>query len=150
MRRLFAVLVAVAAIAAPAIAPAQVSAAFETSSTASTTITTTTEQVACTLPGVFTPRPSQTVRLAGQVVVSTGASTTSLTFRIRRGSTTSGTQVSSSGSIAAAASTSVLFPWSGDDAPGEIGGQAYVLTVTQGAATTNGTISYCQLQALVF
>ena len=119
--------------------------------TADTTITTTAETVLATLSGVSTPRPGLKVVLTGFAQITTGGSTTALTFRVRRGTAITDPLVGEANPEqieAAAGSTeghTVVF----EDTPGEVAGQSYVLTAQATAAAANASGVFASLKAEV-
>jgi hypothetical protein len=124
---------------------------FTAYSETDTTLVTTAETVTATLAGVSTNQPGQTVGFRGSARVLTGANTTALTFRVRRDSLT-GTQVGEATTEqieAAAGSTEGHDIYVQESDPGEFSGRTYVLTVTQTAATANGTVANASLECEV-
>lgn len=122
---------------------------YSTEVTANTTLVTTTETVCATVSGVNTYRPGETIRLRGEVKLTTGTATTAVTPRIRRDSVT-GTVVNEANAItvgAAAGSTESFEAQCEDSFSGEVAGQVYVLTLEQTGASANGTAVYAYLQA---
>lgn len=109
-------------------------------------VPTTTETIAATVQ-VSTDNAGANVTLEGNLDLTTGTGVTGVTVQVRRGATVAGTVVGSAEVPAAAASTRVVFPIQVNDNPGEVASQSYVLTVTQTAATGNGTINSASLQA---
>ena len=104
--------------------------------TADVTLTLATEVVVMTLPGINTENVSQTIRIFGSMQITTVASATTLTIRVRRSSLT-GTLVGEGNAITTAASTTFAFPFGVDDNPGEVASLPYVVTATAaGAAAT--------------
>ena len=118
---------------------------------ADTTLLTTAETVVATLGGVSVARPGESVRLHGEATVTTGTATTALALRLRRDSLT-GVQVGETITDqveAAAGSTETHDIVATDPAPGELAGASYVLTVSQTAATGNGSAVHASLEATV-
>lgn len=125
--------------------------AYDVQVTTDTPVVTTAETIAATLSGVSTSGPSQTVRLQGEVRLTTGTNTTAVTLAVRRGSTVSGPVVGEATPVqvqAAAGSTEVL-DIEVTDIPGDVASQPYILTVTQTAASANGSILNANLRAEV-
>ena len=114
--------------------------------TADVTLTLATEVVVMTLPGVNTENISQTVRVFGNVQITTGAGATTVTLRVRRSSLT-GTLVGEGNAITTAASTTFAFPFGVDDNPGEVASLPYVITAT--AAGVAGTAIQGEAMAIV-
>lgn len=123
---------------------------FRTDTATDTTLTTTAETVVATVTGVTTQGGGDRVRLRGWVQLLSGAATTTVTLRVRRGSVT-GTLVGEANpvTIPTAAGGTDEYEIVTTDTPGEVAGQSYVLTVTQASATGNGTASQASLEATV-
>jgi|ERR687897_205630 hypothetical protein len=113
-------------------------------------VTTTNETVVCTLPGVSTGRKS-TVFLEGWLQFTTGANTTALTARIRRGTTIAGTLVceATAQELAAAAGGDEEISINGEDPGVDLSGATYVLTIQATAASADGTALQSKLEASV-
>lgn len=138
------------ALALGAIAPAEAPpfVMYSTHCASTVTVTTTTETVACTLT-VPSSGPSSTIRVEFTSQMTSGAGTTALTARVRRGSTTSGTLVGPANALATTAATTVLLTSQVEDAPGEVAAQPYAVTVQQTAATANGSVLDTEMFAFV-
>lgn len=108
--------------------------------TADTTIVTTAETVLATVSGVSTPRKT-TVTIRGWAQVTTGANTTHLTTRIRRGTDATGTLIGEGNpvSIGAAAGGTEDVEIVATDRGVDLANASYVLTVVQTAASANGS-----------
>ena len=110
-----------------------------------TTITTTTETLAANIPATpVTPPPNATaVIIRGRVTVATGAAATSLIAKLRGGqNNTTTNQIDTSEPVAAGASGNFSAPFEFIDTNlANIGIAGYSVTVTQTAATGNGTVS---------
>lgn len=121
---------------------------YETVEVANDTLTTTTETVVATLSGVNTPRRT-TVTLRGWAQLTTGTATTTVTPRIRRGTTASGTLIGEGNAvtIGAAAGGTEEFACTAVDEGIDLAGGSYVLTLQQAAATGNGTCLQASLSA---
>jgi hypothetical protein len=113
---------------------------YDVSVTADTTVVTTAETVAGSVFVAAVPGPGARVRLIGDMTVTTGASTTALTPRWRRGIDATGVLVGEGNPVTAAAATNNDLSFNVTDTPGEVAGQTYVLTVQATAATANGTV----------
>lgn len=111
---------------------------------------TTTETVIATTAGLSTPGPGMTVRLLGTSHLTLGAGATGITMRIRRGVDTTGVVVGTADTLAEAASTTVQADVGGEDTPGEVAGQQYVMTAQQVAAAANGSALSGELIAQAF
>lgn len=110
------------------------------------TVTTTAETVAAQVQ-VSTDRPGAVVVLEGNIDLTTGTATTAVTVQIRRGGLAGPIVANSPEVPAEGAGVRVVIPLQVSDSPGEVASQVYVLTVTQTAATGNGTINDASLQA---
>lgn len=117
---------------------------------ANVTVTTTNETVVCTLSGVSTGRKA-TVNLEGWLQFTTGANTTALTARIRRGTTITGTLIceATAQEIAAAAGSEEEITINGEDPGVDLSGATYVLTIQATAASADGTALQSKLEAVV-
>lgn len=117
--------------------------------TTNVTVTAATETELCQLDGVTLRHPDERVVLRGHAEIVTGTGTAFVTYRIRRGTDTSGTQVGESQIDEANAGEYSLAPVEAEDTPGEVAGQSYVLTAQQSSATADGTCESCALTAEV-
>jgi len=116
---------------------------------ADTTLTTTAETVVATLSGVASQRAGQVVRLHGQINITTGTTTSAVVMRVREDSLT--------GTLVDELETQTLATATGSpedheivvthSPSGELSGKTYVLTVSQTAATANGTVNHASLEA---
>ena len=116
--------------------------------TAATSLVTTNETVVATLNGISDDTGDAQVQLSATATLNTGAGTTSVTYRIRRGTTATGALVATIASVGAAAGATVQGGVEGADSPGEVANQSYVLTVQQNGATANGAMQEATLEAL--
>jgi hypothetical protein len=119
--------------------------------TTSTSLVTTAETVLATLTAFNVDNPSgEGVVVTFDAIVTTGAAATGLVFRIRQGTLT-GTAIFTSPTIPASASA--VQPPIGfaalDTSALAINstGLSYVVTVAQVAATGNGSVNPCTIQA---
>ena len=103
-------------------------------------VVTTTETVIATLPPLSPTQDNSTVLINWLAALTTGASTTALQFRLRRGTTVAGTQVGQTYQINVVASAAQFYAGFYFDIPGVIAGQQYVLTVQQVGASTNASV----------
>ena len=99
------------------------------------------ETVICQLPPFNISLDFSQILLQWFANITSGATSTSLVFRIRRGLTTAGVfiGVATWGNTTTAGNTYVL-SGSYADTPGAVAGQQYVLTCVQTAATGVGTV----------
>lgn len=113
---------------------------FTSDSAVNTTLVTSAETVIATVSGVSTPRKT-TVSLEGWAQVTTGASTTSLVPRVRRGTDINGTLIGEGNpvTIGAAAGSTEDVEIRVADVGVDLANASYVLTVVQTAASANGT-----------
>lgn len=113
---------------------------FNTSGT-NVTLTTTSETVIISSGPVTTPSQTSRVVILAYAQLTTGAATTTVTARIRRGTTTAGTLVGEANAEtigAAAGSTEPYFIVLEEDRA-DTNTVEYSLTLTQVSATGNGT-----------
>jgi hypothetical protein len=111
-------------------------------STVDVTVTTTTETVAIVAPVFNSPRSFVRVVVVAWAQLTTGAATTTVTPRIRRGSTTSGTLISEANAVTIASpagSTEQLHMIAVELIDGA-SALEYSLTVEQAGATGDGTV----------
>lgn len=115
---------------------------------ANVTLVTTAETVLRTLSGVSTGRKVN-VGLKGWVQLTTGAGTTAVTLRIRRGTDATGTLIGEATpvTVAAAAGSTELFDIETFDPGADLASATYVLTAEQTGATANGTALQSYLEA---
>lgn len=118
---------------------------------ADTSLVTTAETVVATLTGVSTARAGEQIRLEGTVTLTLGTSTTAVVLRVRADSLTGAvvdelaTEQISTAAGSAETHTIVAYDSSGV----EIAGRTYVLTVSQTAASANGSATHASLKAEV-
>lgn len=107
------------------------------------TIPTTTETVVATL-GPFAENqvsPAQGVAFDGNINITTGTGTTSVTVRVRQGTGITGTLVGVAQSQVATAGQTINIPISELDPTLVQPNAQYVVTVQQAAASANGTVN---------
>jgi hypothetical protein len=109
-------------------------------------VTTTTETVVLTLPAVSTNGPGDTVSIQGIVDMTYGTGTTAVTVRVRRGTGITGTLVGTADPWNVTAGNTSEQTFAVEDTPGEVAGQAYVVTVQQTAATANGSVLHAEAE----
>lgn len=111
-------------------------------STTDVTVPTTTETVAITSPAVKIPVATCRVLVTAWCQLTSGAGTTTVTLRIRRGTTTGGTQIGEAIAepLKTAAGSTEPFSIMVVDALANAASAEYVLTVQQAGATGNGTV----------
>lgn len=120
---------------------------------AAVTLTTTAETVLATLSAFQTDNPSgEGVVVSFDTQVTTGAGTTALVYRIRQGTTTSGTLVGAAITVPATASvaqspTGFAILDTSALALNDPNSLQYVVTVSQTGATGNGSTSQTTIQA---
>lgn len=117
--------------------------------TADTSVVTTNETAVAQVDNVITGGPGRTVELHGSMQITTGAATTAVTPRIRRGAGVGGALVGEGNPIGAGAAATVAISLDTEDLPGDVDHQSYTLTVQQTAATGNGTVLQAELIAEV-
>jgi hypothetical protein len=119
--------------------------------TTAVTLTTTTENVAVSSGPVTATRPTVNVCVIGYAEVTTGADTTDLTPRIRRGTAITGTLVSEENDIdvqAAAGSTEQIMGMACEQRS-NVATVEYSFTVDQVGATGNGSVVYAVIMVFV-
>jgi hypothetical protein len=107
------------------------------------TLVTTAETVVGTITGIATNQPGQTVGVRGKMNITLGTNTTAIVMRVRRDNLT-GTQVGETQTeqiSSAAGSTEDHEIYREDLNAGEFSGRTYVVTVSQTAASANGTVN---------
>ena len=117
-----------------------------TFSTGAVTLTTTTETVAAlstSLPTSGDDVSINGVRISGVVNVTAGTAATGVVIKVRRTNAITGTQVGGAGAsqthtLAAGATANIPYDMA-DGPPGTL--EDYCVTVTQVAATGNGTVN---------
>ena len=109
-----------------------------------------TETVICVTPPINEPIDNAQVILFWGVVMAAGASVTANQFRIRRGTTTTGTSIFNNPWFSTTtAAANLISSGAYADNPGVVAGQQYCLTVTQANATGAGAIGDVCLMAMV-
>lgn len=106
------------------------------------TITTTTETVIISSGGIILPFQTALILIKAWAQLTTGAATTTVTPRIRRGTAVGGTLVGEANAItigAAAGSNEQFFIMAMEGRSGEQSVE-YSLTLQQASATGNGTV----------
>lgn len=113
---------------------------FEAQSAVDTTLVTTAETVVATVAGVSTPRKTNVV-IEAWAQITTGATTTSLVPRIRRGVDATGVLVGEGNpqTLQAAAGGTEQIDIKVIDPGVDLSNGTYVMTVVQTAATANGS-----------
>lgn len=116
-----------------------------------TSLVTTAETVVATLAGVSTNQPGQSVGLRGTYNITLGATTSALVTRIRRDGIAGAVvgEVQTEQIFSAAGSTEDHEIYREDAGAGEFSGRTYVVTVSQTAATANGTVNNASLECEV-
>jgi len=112
-----------------------------TSRTTNVTLTTTTETAIVTSPLVPVPLATALIVIRAWVQLTTGAGTTGVTVRIRRGSDTTGTLVGEANveTAKAVAGSTEPFSITVSEARQDLHMAEYTLTLQQAAATADGT-----------
>jgi len=109
-----------------------------------------TETVVLTTPAIQLAVDNAAVILVWMATVLLGTGTTSLGWRLRRGTTTAGTFIGAAAWLdAATAATSNVTAGMYVDTPGVVAGQQYSLTIVQTGASASGTWSDGCLLAMV-
>lgn len=107
-----------------------------------------TETVIATLTGVNSGDVQRRIILSGFVNSSPGTDGTDVVLKVRRGTTTGGTQIGSSLTSIAVATHPITIPFTFEDNTFPLFGASYVLTVTVTAAEADGTVNFASLQAI--
>jgi len=116
--------------------------------TVGTSLVTPTETVCATTAGVSTVG-ARTITLHGYAQITSGAGTTAMTMRLRRGAGIGGANVVTPTAVSDTAGDTKGYGFNQDDSPGEVANQQYTLTAQPTAATAAGTIQTCHLDAIV-
>lgn len=119
--------------------------------TTDVSIVTTTETVVATVSGLKLPFVTALLVIKAWVQLTTGASTTDVTVRIRRGSTIGGALVGEANpiTIGAAAGSTEEFSIMVSEARANEDAAQYSVTVQQTAAAGNGTVVQAAIEATV-
>ena len=93
--------------------------------------------------------PNRQVTIDAEGEITTGASTTALVVKIRRGTAVTGTQVGATQTITVpTAGNKVQFGLQVVDTPGEVAGQQWCVTVQQTGGAANGTVDQVSISAI--
>jgi hypothetical protein len=124
---------------------------YSTYSATDVNVPTTAETVVATIVVPSTPNSSSVVTVEASCQLTVGTATTSITPRLRRGSTVAGALIGEADplGVSGAAGSTEDVALSVDDTPGEVVNQSYVLTVQQAAATGAGTSVQAEIKATV-
>jgi hypothetical protein len=101
----------------------------------------------------ITPPISQPIDNAGVLidffaVVTPGTGNTSATFKLRRGTTTSGTQLNVTAALGCTAAVPLSYSMNYADTPGTVASQQYCLTLTVAGGAGNATVNDVSCAAL--
>lgn len=108
------------------------------------------ETVVLVTPPINEPIDNATVFIFGAFSLTVGASSTSISVNLRRGTTAAGALVNTASfAMANTAAATIAVPFTYFDNPGVVAGQQYCLTVQQNAATGAGTWRDGSLMAMV-
>lgn len=116
----------------------------------SQTVTSTTETIIATGPKLYTPKDVWQCVLSWFVEATAGATQTSAIFRIRKGTTLSGSVIGNPQAIAMSGGTIISFGGMEVDTGSSTDYTQYVLTVQQAGGAGNMTVSEASLLALTF
>ena len=105
------------------------------------------ETVAIFLPPNITLDPGRLVIVEFDAAFTTGATTTAVVARIRRGNTVGGALVGAAHTVQIGAALATSIGGQVGDIPGEVAGAQYCLTLQQTGGTANGTALFASLQA---
>ena len=114
---------------------------------AATNLVTVNETVVATTPAIDTTPEGDQVVIEAAASVTTGATTSSIQARVRRGGL-AGPQVGPTYTRTIGAALTDHISMQVADVPGEVAEQVYVLTIQQVAATGNGTANAASIQAM--
>lgn len=114
--------------------------------TTDVTVTTTTETVAATSEKIAPPRAGVRALIKAYVTLDSGAGTTAVTPRIRRGTTASGTLVSEAVAHETTAAEAATWVVTAEEVLGDLGEVQYVVTVAQTGASGNGTVANATIE----
>jgi len=116
---------------------------------AAVTLVTTAETVILTSPPLNLSLDFEQVLLFWWATVVIGTGTTSVNILYKRGTTVGGVRINASGvNVQVTAGNTVTLSGCYADVPGAVAGQQYVVTLTQNAATANGSANDGALIAL--
>lgn len=124
---------------------------FSAYSETDTSLATTAETVVATVTGTSTNQQGQTVSIRGLANITLGTGTTAVVMRVRRDSI-AGTvvgEVQTEQIFSAAGSTEDHEIYRQEADPGEFSGRTYVVTVSQTAASANGTVNNASIEVEV-
>jgi hypothetical protein len=109
----------------------------------------TAETVVLTTDPIIVPSYQRKVTIQGYLNITPGTSAVSCVIKVRRGTTTSGTQVGSTETALTIATDNISIPFLVSDQPGDSAGVQYVVTVVEGSAGANGTVNIVSASILV-
>lgn len=109
----------------------------------------TAETVVLTTDPIIVPSYQRKVTISGYLNITPGTSAVSCVIKVRRGTTTSGTQVGSTETALTIATDNISIPFLVSDQPGDSAGVQYVVTVVEGSAAANGTVNIVSASILV-
>jgi hypothetical protein len=105
-----------------------------------TNIVTTAETTLLTSPLLTLALDFEQLLIFWEFVVLAGTSTTSFSYRMRRGSGTGGTSIAGGINVNVTAGNNILQAGCVVDTPGAVGPIQYSVTLSQIGATANGTV----------
>ena len=105
--------------------------------------TGSSETVVLTSNHVKTDGPGRTIAIYGIVNITAGTNGVAAILKIRRGATTSGTEIGTVTTNVIVATDHYTIPFSAIDAPGDVDSMVYsvTLTITSGSATTTVNVA---------
>lgn len=107
------------------------------------------ETVIATTVAMSMPSPGLKVGLEFTGEITTGATTTAVVLKCRRGTTTAGAQVGATITVPCGAAVAVPLSAGWQDAPGEVVSQQYVVTAAQTGGTGAGSVTQSMLSLTV-
>lgn len=116
---------------------------YSTAVVANVNVVNAVETVAQNSPAVSLTYDGDSVNVSGTVDITTGATTTAVVIRCRRGNGITGTVVGTSETDTLGAAVSAPISFDFLDNPGAVAGQVYSITVQQTGGSSNGTVNSC-------
>lgn len=111
-------------------------------SAAATALVNAAETAVLTIGPIGTRGPSDQLEIAGLFSLTTGATTTAVVMRVRRGNGLAGVVVGAPQTTQLGAALPGTPGFQVVDTPGDVGDQFYTVTAQQTGGTSNGTATY--------
>jgi hypothetical protein len=124
---------------------------FVTDPVEATAVTTggTAETVIVTSGFITVDTVDKCVTVSGYINLTPGTSAVAAVLKIKRGTTTGGTQVGTTLTSTTIATKLITIPFMAVDYPGESAGLVYSVTLVETSAAANGTVNQAYITALV-